>query len=310
MKLTSLAGLAFAAAVATVAVMTTEAQTTVNGVFFTEGWESGSAAGSFNSAGFGNAAGLDTQFFMQNGNAGSGNWALQHRLTAGQEPDSVAYATQHFGNAISGPVWPTGQGQHFFDVYVQYKVSYSPGFQFDAHGLKMLELGTQDNNNQTGVCCNPWVANYTTLYLTANGGPALEGNNKGSATPQWIGYPQNAGGYSSGNPLRLQPGRWYTIEVRRRLNDAGADNGILQMWVDGVLIIDYQNARVRSPRNGAYGANYTYGTNWVMISDYPHFNVPQSQSVSYDDVKIRTTPIGAGVPIPPPGAPGNLRFVR
>ncbi|MEQ1872078.1 MAG: hypothetical protein ABL961_18840 [Vicinamibacterales bacterium] len=90
----------------------------------------------------------------------------------------------------------------------------------------------------------------------------------------------------------------------------GSDNGILQMWVDGVLIIDYQNARVRSPRNGAYGANYAYGTNWVMISDYPHFNVPQSQSVSYDDVKVSTTPIGAAAPVPPPGAPGNLRFVR
>lgn len=300
-------GLAVVALATTVVL---QGQGAVSGVFFSEGWESGSAAGSFNSAGFGNAAGLNTQFFLQNGNAGGGTWSLQHRLTAGQDPDSVAYATQHFGDAISGPVWPTGAGQHFFDIYVQYKIYYSPGFQFDAHGLKMLELGTQDNYDQTGVCCNPWVANYTTLYVTANGAPALEGNNKGAATPEWIGYPQNASGYTGSNPLRLQPGRWYTIEVRRRLNDAGADNGILQLWVDGVLVVDYRNARVRSPRVGAYGANYAYGTNWVMISDYPHFAVPQSQSVSYDDVKISTTPIGSGVASAPPRPPTNVRLVR
>ncbi|MGE3507819.1 MAG: hypothetical protein AB7N65_02935 [Vicinamibacterales bacterium] len=300
-------GLAVAVLATTVVL---QGQGAVSGVFFSEGWESGSAAGSFNSAGFGNAAGLNTQFFLQNGNAGSGSWSLQHRLTAGQDPDSVAYATQHFGDAISGPVWPTGAGQHFFDIYVQYKIYYSPGFQFDAHGLKMLELGTQDNYNQTGVCCNPWVANYTTLYVTANGAPALEGNNKGAATPEWIGYPQNASGYTGSNPLRLQPGRWHTIEVRRRLNDAGADNGILQLWVDGVLVVDYRNARIRAPRVGAYGANYAYGTNWVMISDYPHFAVPQSQSVSYDDVKISTTPIGSGVAIAPPRPPTNVRLVR
>lgn len=277
------------------------------GVFFNEGWESGSAANSFNSAGFGSATG-SSQFSVQNSIVGSGLWALRHALTAGQSADSVNYATQHFGDAINGPVWPTGRGQHFFDVYLQYRVYYSPGFRFDTN-YKQFEIGTEDNNDQTGTCCNPWVANYTTIYAAAGGAQLIEGNNKGSATPQWIGYAQNANGYSSSNRLTLQSGRWYTIEVRRRLNDAGVDNGILQMWVDGLLILDYSNVRFRVPRNGAYGANFAYGTNWMMISDYPLNGVSQTQNIYYDDVKLSTTYIGSGS-AQPPRPPTNVRIIR
>jgi hypothetical protein len=287
-----------------------DAQTPVSGLFFSEHWESGSAGGSFNSAGFGSAAG-SSQFSVQTGVAApGGSYSLQHRLTAGLDADSVHYATQHFGDAPSGPVWASGRGQHFYDLYVQYKIYYSPGFRFDTN-YKQLEIGTQDDLNQTGVCCNPWVANYTTIYASSGGAQLAEVNNKGSATPQWIGYAQNAGGYSGSNRYTLQSGRWYTIEVRRRLNDAGADNGILQMWADGVAIMDHRNVRFRVQRNGAYGANFTYGTNWVMISDYPLSGVSQNQSIYYDDVKFSTTYIGAGsTGTSAPRPPTNVQVVR
>lgn len=286
-----------------------DAQTTVTGVFFSEGWESGSS-NTFNSSGFGSISGSN-QFLLQNTVIGSGAFALQHRLTSGLDPDSVHYATQHFGDAPSGPVWATGRGQHFYDLYVQYKIYYSPGFRFDTN-YKQLEIGTQDDLNQTGVCCNPWVANYLTIYVGSGGGQAAEVNNKGSSTPQWIGYHPNSSGYSGSNRFNLQSGRWYTIEVRRRLNDAGVDNGILQMWVDGLLIHDYRNVRFRVPRNGAYGANFTYGTNWVMISDYPLQGVSQNQSIYYDDMRFSTTYIGTsgGPGTTPPAPPTNVRIVR
>jgi hypothetical protein len=286
-----------------------EAQTPVSGVFFQEGWESGSSANSFNSAGFGSTVGSN-QFLVQNTLVGGGLFALQHRLTAGLGPDSVNYATQHIGDARNGPVWATGRGQHFYDLFVQYKIYYSPGFRFDTN-YKQLEIGTEDDLDQTGVCCNPWVANYTTIYAASGGGELVEVNNKGSATPQWIGYAANSGGYTSSNRFVLQSGRWYTIEVRRKLNDAGVDNGILQVWVDGLMIEDYQNVRFRVQRNGAYGANFTYGTNWVMISDYPLNGVSQNQSIYYDDMKFSTTYIGAGgAGTQPPSPPTNVRIVR
>lgn len=286
----------------------TGAQTQVTGLFFNEGWESGSKTGSFNSDGFGSLAG-SSQFLLQNSVRAAGQYALQHRLTAGMNGDSVNYGTQHIGDAPAGPVWPTGRGQHFYDLYVQYKVYYSPGFRFDTN-YKQFEIGTQDNYDQTGTCCNPWVANYLTIYASSGGAQLAETNNKGSATPQWIGWAQNTSGYSSSNRLTLQSGRWYTIEVRRMLNDPNVANGILQMWVDGVLVMDYRNVTFRVPRNGSYGANFTYGTNWVMISDYALQGVTQDQSIYYDDVKLSTTYIGTGSGGTPPSAPTNLRIVN
>jgi hypothetical protein len=284
-----------------------EAQTQVTGVFFNEGWESGSKAGSFNSNGFGDLIGAP-QFLVQNAVRAGGQWALQHRLTAGLDGDSVNYATQHFGDAPSGPVLSSGAGQHFYDLYVQYKIYYSPGFRFDTN-YKQFEIGTQDDLNQTSTCCNPWVANYLTLLVAPGGGLLGETNNKGQATPQWIGWQANQNGYTSSNRFILQSGRWYSIEVRRRLNDAGTANGILQMWVDGLLIMDHRNVNYRVQRNGAYGANFTYGTNWVMISDYALQGVSQNQSIYYDDVKLSTTYIGTSGGGTAPSPPTNLRIV-
>jgi hypothetical protein len=65
----------------------------------------------------------------------------------------------------------------------------------------------------------------------------------------------------------------------------------------------------RVPRNGSFGANFTYGTNWVMISDYALQGVSQNQSIYYDDVKLSTTYIGTGGTGTAPAAPTNLRIV-
>ena len=62
MQRLQIAVVAIAFAVGTLLV---EAQTQVTGVFFNEGWESGSKAGSFNSNGFGDLVG-SSQFLVQN----------------------------------------------------------------------------------------------------------------------------------------------------------------------------------------------------------------------------------------------------
>jgi hypothetical protein len=276
----------------------------VTGVFFTEGWESGSASGSFNSSFYGSAAG--SQFAVQNTVRASGSFALRHILPSNISPGSIQYATQHFGDAVSGPVWPTGQGQHFMDLYVQYKVYYAPGFDFWGYAYKQLIIGTQDDRRHDNPCCNPWVAHYMTIYPPGRSLLA-EANNKQAASGQWVGFSQNAGGHSDSNRLTLQTGRWYTIEVRRRLNDSGVDNGIFQMWVDGQIISDYRSVRYRVPYNGSFGTTMTYGTNFAMISDYGG-PVSQEQRIFYDDIKMSTTYIGTGASAPT--APTNLRIVR
>ena len=284
-----------------------DAQGPVSGVFFNEGWESGTMTQSFNSEWYGAAEG--PQFSVQNQIFASGTRAIRHRLSAGMTGDDVAYATQHFGDARATPVHAAGAGQHFYDIYIQYKVHYSANWDTSPGGLvKGIEVATEDDRAHNEVCCNPGFANYLAVYPPFGNDWNIEVVNKQGPGPEWIAYRQNASGYNSSNRFVMQAGRWYTFEVRRRLNDAGVDNGILQMWVDGVLLINYTNVRHRVPRNGTFGTDFTYGTNLVMLSEYGPSN--RDQSVYYDDFKLSTTYIGTGTTTPPPGPPTNVRIVR
>ena len=287
------------------AVLALQAQ--VSGVFFHETWESGTITQSFNSSWYGAAA--PPQFSPSNQFAAGGTWSLRHRLSAGMTGDDVAYATQHFGDARGRPVLAAGAGQHFYDIYVQYRVFYSSNWDTSPGGLtKALEIATEDDRAHPEVCCNPGFANYIATYPPFGNDWNIEVVNKQGPGNQWIAYRQNASGYSSSNIFRIQAARWYTIEIRRRLNDAGVDNGILQMWIDGTLLINYSNVRFRVPWNGTYGANLNYGTNLVMISEYGPSN--RDQSVYYDDFKLSTTYIGTAGGVPAPRPPTNVRITR
>src|SRR5690606_7151418 len=156
-------------------------------------------------------------------NRASGAASLRHAMSGGLAASAIQYATQHFGDAINGPVHPAGQGQHFNDLYIQYKIYYSPGFDLAQGMPKQLIIGTEDSRRHDNVCCNPWVSHYLTIVPphTGRGDMVAEINNKRAASGQWIGLIQNRSGYSRSNLFVTQPGRWYTMEVRRRLNDPG-----------------------------------------------------------------------------------------
>ncbi len=300
--------MAVCAAIVACAMTVPRAQSPVSGVFFTEGWESGSAAATFNSQSYGRATA--SQFRIQGSVRSTGAFAFEHVLPNGLGAAAIQYATQHFGDAVTGPVLAAGRGQHFMDFYIQYKVYYSPGFDLMQGKPKQFIIGTEDDRRHDATCCNPWVSSYLTIVPPhpGRGIQASEANAKQAATGQFNGLVQNRNGYGSGNPFVTQTGRWYTVEVRRRLNDSGQSNGIFQMWMDGVLIAEHTNVLFRVPFDGTYGSNMAYGTNFAMISDYMAIGSSRDQSIYYDDVKFSTTYIGAGGAPGLPTAPANLRI--
>lgn len=261
------------------------------GLIFDEGWESGDARQSFNSRDFGSA--VPPQFIVQSALTGGGRFALEHRLLAGMSPGAIQYATQHFGDALAAPVLPAGQGRHFSDLYVQYKVAYSRDFEMGP-GYKQLIIGTQDDRRHPEPCCNPWVAHYLTVFPAHPNmkGLQAEVNNKQEGGGRWIALGQNAGGFNSAHPFVMEMGRFYRVEVRRRLNEPGRDDGIFQMWIDGVLVADHRTVRYRGPASPPAGALEPWGTNFVMISDYSTEPPARDQSVFYDDIRIATAYIG------------------
>jgi hypothetical protein len=108
-------------------------------------------------------------------------------------------------------------------------------------------------------------------------------------------------------------GDWHLVEAYFRLNSVangiGVRDGVLQMWYDGVLIIDAQNAVLRT------GARPTMKFRQFQISPYIGVGSPVAQTYWVDDLLIATAR-PAVPPTPPnggggslPSAPTNLRIV-
>jgi len=268
-------------------------------VIFEEGFESGTGA-SFSASSYGSITG-NPQYIVQGTVKAAGNYALQHHFNLGQ---GGSYATKLFGDnpEISNP-----NHDHYQELYVQFKLRYSEGYDFSAGNNKIMIIGTEDDRRHDAICCNPWVASYNTLYIANSGSSGsfnVEGNNKRAPTGQWYGLSPNRSGYDGTNRFITETGRWYTIEVHIRLNDPNQGNGIFEMWIDGTKISEYSNVTYRVPWDGTAGSNFNYGVNFVMLSHYINSGSPQAQDIFYDDIKISTSYIGTGsqtssIPSPP-----------
>ena len=80
-------------------------------------------------------------------------------------------------------------------------------------------------------------------------------------------------------------GRWHCVEAHARLNDAGAANGLFELWVDG-----QPDAR-REALNWV-GSYSTYGINAVFIENYWNAGSPVVQERYLDNLVVSTQRIG------------------
>lgn len=273
-------------------------------VIFAEGFES-AAPRTFLSHYYGNLN-ANERFSIQSNIKSSGSYALKYHFTTGIG-NGGEFVTQHFGDSMASPVYPSGTGEHYQDIYVQYKLYYSHGFDWSAGNNKIMIIGTQDDRSHGNVCCNPWVSHYITILAGNEGNRGFfnaEGNNKRSTIRQWVGLGPNINGYSSTNRYLIEPEKWYTIEIHRKLNDLSQNNGIFEMWINGLKVAEYNNVLYRVPWDGTYGSNFAYGSNFIMLTTYINNPAPQDQDMYYDDIKISTSYIGLINP------PANLRIVE
>ena len=108
------------------------------------------------------------------------------------------------------------------------------------------------------------------------------------ALAQYTYYPGKAQSYEwyndgAGGQVNLEPGKWYTIETYIKLNTPGSNNGKLQAWVDGKLVLNKQKYKWRTSSSlkidgvfflfGYGGGNsswaapedqYNYFDNWIL----------------------------------------------
>ncbi len=76
-----------------------------------------------------------------------------------------------------------------------------------------------------------------------------------------------AGDYRALVPLE----KWACVEQRVRVNDPGVKNGINQIYIDGVLVLDRQDVYLRGPRPSTMTGNpaHGYGDWWLAGAGFP-----------------------------------------
>ncbi|MBC7790643.1 MAG: hypothetical protein H7Z74_11905 [Anaerolineae bacterium] len=80
-------------------------------------------------------------------------------------------------------------------------------------------------------------------------------------------------------------GRWHCIEARARLNDRGAANGLVELWID-----DQPEAQRRNLN--FVGGMTEYGINAVFLENYWNGGAPRQQARYFDRFIVSTQRIG------------------
>lgn len=84
-----------------------------------------------------------------------------------------------------------------------------------------------------------------------------------------------------GNPV--YKGRWVKVQIRAKTAASGQDNGILQLWLDGVLVINRQKLRSYAAGTGANVFQSGYLLGWA------NNGFPSGQYMYLDDFSISTS---------------------
>lgn len=130
------------------------------------------------------------------------------------------------------------------------------------------------------------------VYVRSNGEYAVDKSN--IATWQFFGYYQNA----NGAPVGVRLGQWDKLKLHVKLNTPGQSNGVIQLWVNNVLKIDYNNVNIRE--------STTYGVNKLIFGSYATRESPSAGVQWWDTIKVSATdPDGTTAVLPNP--PTNVR---
>jgi hypothetical protein len=185
----------------------------------------------------------------------------------------VHYPAGGVGPAEGGAVWQASLGAVYEDVTVSFKLRFGPGFDFVQGGmLPGLGGGTANSAQNVPDGTDGWTARAS-----------WEG---AGAMKHFVYYPDQAGSYGDDLPwqdVMLLSDRWYEITQRVVMNTPGVANGLMQVWLDGTLVLDWQGVRWRDVA--------TLGIDLLMFSTFfggegDAFRATKDEYADFDDLRV------------------------
>ena len=196
-------------------------------------------------------------------------------------PQTIGFSGSQFIKAI-----PESE-----DYYLDYYVKFEEGFDFQLGG-KLPGL-TSGGSQWTGGNHPDNGEGWSARYMWVDNGRMVV----------YLYYVDMNGEYGESVELGMNfvPGKWYRLTQRIKLNDVytpGNGNGVLQVWVDGVQVIDQDDFRFRFEGKGMIDSFYFSTFFGGATADW----APDVDSYTrFDKIRVTTEKPDFSDPIDPPG---------
>jgi hypothetical protein len=191
----------------------------------------------------------------------------------------VNYANKNFGD------WFTLGGTKVEEVWLRFYSKFSAGMVWPNRSQKMAIF-----NLTNGVDNERRYQVY--VYVDPDGYYAVDHSD--IANWRFYGLPQNVG-----TAVPARGDQWDKIKLYVRLNTPGQSNGIVRMWVNDQLKVEYTNVPIR--------ANTSYGMNRLILSNSATQQAVSSGYQWWDSWRLSLTDPDQSATAP--AAPTNLRIV-
>ena len=210
----------------------------------------------------------------------SGDHCLEMRFEPGDSEIAAGWMRRRF--FPENYPWP-GEGpnletQGVNEMYVRFYERWSDNFQWPGtgYGPHNIYIGAGDFDSPT--------SSELTAYLEVRNRHPLAmiaGGHRGIDYTEW-----------EANSSEIELDRWYCLEMRLRMSDPGQKNGVIQVWVDGDLVIDVHDAFMRREYLDLDGNPLAF--HLFMIGPWYHDGVTSSETmyIWIDELAISTQHIG------------------
>jgi hypothetical protein len=223
-----------------------------------------------------------------------GSYSLKNHWSTGAGASGSGSFMRTFGrnpvNSLSH------SSQDFDEIYWRFYVKLQAGFTGQAGKLTRAFIFA-GNNWAQAMSAHLWASGDTPLFLDPASG--INMNNDQLATTQWNDFANLKWLGQLNSSTKLEPDKWYCIEVHVKLNTPSSSNGIFEFWRDSVL--------QASSHSLNWINNWSdYGINTIMFSDYWNDLSPKDQERYIDALVISTDRIGCINSVAPPKPPSKV----
>lgn len=177
--------------------------------------------------------GGDATMSVTSAQAAQGRYSAQSVMTAGVATDN--YKDFVFGNhpRVGGEPLSPGAG-----LWLEFDVKFDSGFVFPdcqcVHKIAILNLEDGNSLRRYQLIINVWTSTHE--YFVEH----LKWNADRSFNRSFPGITQNVGVKAT-----VRIGEWDRLKMYVKPNTPGQTDGIVRLWVNGVLKTDYSNIAVR-----------------------------------------------------------------